>query len=208
MVATVVVQEVTGGTDANPTYQTVTNRVRLMTTDAFTNQTTAQTTNPVIIPANGTAGYGGGAFNYSYWKHVCLDIAGSAFIITNIKHYSAGDINTPSAGFWTTGTGGGLYRGNMDAGDIGCNAANYIVAVGTAGTTGNPISASHTFYSGQTTSMLDVNSDTSGAAPVVDSSSIVAAGKSKMICLQAKVCNDAVQGTQTAKTLTWQYDES
>jgi len=208
MVATVLVQEVTGGTDANPTYQTVTNRVRLMTTDAFTNQTLAQTTNPVIIPSAAGAGYGSTDFNYSYWKHVCLDIAGSGFIITNIKHYSNGDINSPSSGYWTTGTGGGLYRGNRDAGDIGCAAADYIVAVGTAGTTGNPISVSHTFYSGQTTPMLDVNSDTSGSAPVVDSVEHSTAGKSKMICLQAKVCYDAVQGTQTAKTLTWQYDES
>lgn len=179
-----------------------------MTTDAFTNQITAQTTNPVIIPSGAGAGYGAGDFNYSYWKHVCLDIAGSGFIITNIKHYSAGDINTPSGDYWTTGTGGGLYRGNMDAGDIGCAAANYIVAVGSAGTTGNPISVSHTFYSGQTTSELDVNDDTSGSAPVVDSGTHNTAGKSKMICLQAKVCYDAVQGTQHTKTLTWQYDES
>jgi hypothetical protein len=204
MVATVVVQEVTG---ASVTYQTVTNRVRLMTTDAFTNQTTAQTTNPVIIPSGAGAGYGATDWNYSYWKHVCLDFAGSGFIITNINHYSNADIT------WTFGTGGALNRGckNGTKGTVaqGCPTANYLQAVGTAGTTGNPISTSHTYYNGGGgDGVASVNSDTSASLALIDAGPISAAGKSNMIVLQAKVGYDSTQGTQTAKTLTWQYDES
>jgi hypothetical protein len=99
-----------------------------------------------------------------------------------------------------------LQRGNRDAGDHGCPTANYIVAVGTAGTTGNPIEDSHTYYSGQTIPVADVNDDTVGV--VIDSASHSSAGKSKFICLQVKVCYDATQGTLPAKTLTWTYDES
>jgi len=204
MVATVVVQEVTG---ASVTYQTVTNRVRLMTTDAFTNQTTPQTTNPVIIPSGAGAGYGSTDFNYSYWKSVCLDLAGSGFIITNINHYSNGDIN------WTFGTGGALNRGKKNGakGSVaqGCPTASYLQAVGTAGTTGNPIDISHTYYNGGGgDGVANVNSDTSGSLALIDDTSHSSAGKSHMIVLQVKVCYDATQGTQTAKTLTWQYDES
>ena len=175
-----------------------------MTTDAFTNQTTAQTTNPVIIPSGAGAGYDSGDFNFSYWKHVCLDLAGSGFIITNITHASDGTIDV--AGGWTFGTGGMLQRGNRDAGDHGCPTANYIVAVGVAGTTGNPIEDSHPYYSSETVPVTDVNDDTVGV--VIDSSSHSSAGKSKFICLQVKVCYDATQGTLPAKTLTWTYDES
>lgn len=175
-----------------------------MTIDAFTNQATAQTTNPVIIPSAAGAGYASGDFNFSYWKSVCLDLAGSGFIITNIKHSSDGTINV--AGGWTFGTGGMLQRGNKDAGDHGCPTANYEQAVGSAGTTGNPIDVSHPYYSSETTPVADVNSDTSGV--VIDSTSHSAAGKSQMIVLQVKVCYDATQGTLPAKTLTWTYDES
>lgn len=206
MVATVVIQEVTGTT---VTYQTVTNRTRLMTVDAFTNQVTAQTSNPVIIPAAAGAGYASGNFNYSFWKSVCLDISGSGFIVTNINHYSNGDIGT-----WTFGTGGALNRGSITGakGSVaqGCPTANYAQATGVVGTSGDPIDnagAGHPYYK-SSGGVADVNSDTSGSLALMDAGPYSTANKSNMIVLQVKVGYDGTQGTQTAKTLTWQYDES
>jgi hypothetical protein len=196
MVATVTVEEMTG---AGPTYTPITNRVRLFSDDVATNQVTPQTTNPVVIPV------GEGNFNYSFWKAVCLDLAGSGFTITNIRHYSEGDID------WEFGTGGELRRGNRDAGDHGCADGDYEQATGTAGITGDAIedpSDGHTFYKSQTTPTADVNNDLVGSPPVIDSTSHTSAEKTKHVVLQVKVADDATQGTQTAKTLTFKYDES
>lgn len=207
MVATVVVQEVTGTT---VTYQTVTNRVRLMTIDAATNQSTAQTSNPVIIPSGAGAGYGSGDYNYSFWKSVCLDISGSGFIITNINHYSNGDIT----GTWTFGTGGALNRGSITGskGSVaqGCPTANYAQATGVIGTSGDPIDNAgngHPYYK-SSGGVADVNSDTSASLALMDAGPYSTASKTNMIVLQVKVKYDGTQGTQTARTLTWQYDES
>jgi hypothetical protein len=207
MTATVVIQEVTG---TSVTYQTVTNRVRLMTIDAATNQTTAQTSNPVIIPKDATSGYGGLAYNYSFWKSVCLDITGSGFIITNINHYSNGDIT----GTWTFGANGALNRGSITGskGSVaqGCPTANYAQATGVIGTSGDPIDdagAGHPYYK-SSGGVADVNDDLSGSLALIDDTAYSTASKSNMIVLQVKVQNTGTQGTQTAKTLTWQYDES
>ena len=207
MTATVVIQEVTGTT---VTYQTVTNRTRLMTIDAFTTQSSAQTSNPVIIPAGAGQGYSSGDFNFSFWKSVCLDISGSGFIITNINHYSNGDIT----GTWTFGTGGALNRGSKTGakGSVaqGCPTANYAQATGTIGTSGNPIdnvTLGHPYYNASG-GVADVNSDTSVSLALMDAGPYSTASKSNMVVLQVKVHYDATQGTQTAKTLTWQYDES
>ena len=207
MVATVVIQEVTGVT---VTYQTVTNRVRLMTTDAFTNQVTPQTTNPVIIPSAAGAGYGSTNWNYSFWKSVCLDISGSGFIISNINHYSNGDIT----GTWNFGTGGALNRGQITGskGSVaqGCPTLSYAQATGVVGTSGDPIDnagAGHPYYK-SSGGVADVNSDTSVSLALMDAGPYSTATKSNMIVLQVKVGYDSTQGTQTARTLTWQYDES
>jgi hypothetical protein len=183
-----------------------------MTIDAFTNQTTAQTTNPVIIPSAAGAGYGAGNFNYSFWKSVCLDISGSGFIISNINHYSAGDIGT-----WTFGTGGALNRGQITGakGSVaqGCPTASYAQATyagGAIGTSGDPIddvTNGHPYYK-SSGGVADVNSDTSVSLALMDAGPYTTASKSNMIVLQVKVGYDGTQGTQTAKTLTWQYDES
>jgi hypothetical protein len=201
MVATVTVQEVTGASGSK-SYTSISNRVRLFTKDQATNQVTPQTDYPVPIPAAG--------FNYSYWKHVCLDIAGSGFTITNIRHYA----DAPPIG-WNFGSGGELRRGNRDSGDHGVPlATDYEQATGTEGTTGYDIgdgSDGHDYFKGETTPTADVASDTSGSPATIDSTSHTSAEKSKAVCLQVKVdtaANGAVQGTQTAETLTWKYDES
>lgn len=216
MVATVVVQEKTGA--AGTATNLLNNGIRLMTTDATT-QNPPQTTNPVIIPANATSGYKSGAFNYSFWKHVCLNFTGAGTeIITNIKHYSNGDF----AGNWTYGTNGVMNRGKKNGTkgttDQGCPAANYAQAAGgnsVIGTTGDPIDDSidgHAYYkSGGGDGVANLGSDTSGSPAAIDltgASPIGAGFTSKSIVLQVKVEYTATQGTQPARTLTWQYDES
>ena len=188
-------------TGAGPTYTSITNRVRLFSDDVATNQSTPQTTNPVIIPAS--------SYNYSYWKAVCLDLAGSGFIINNVRHYSNGDVTST----WHMGTDGKLQRGNRDSGDIGCPDGSYQQAGGVAGTTGYAIddatdSYGHAYYKSQTTPTADVNSDVVGSPATVDSTTHTIAEKTKHVVLQAKIASDATQGTQTAVTLTWKYDES
>lgn len=204
MTATIAVQEVYG---ASATFQTVTNRVRLFTADQATNQTTPDLTYPVPIPA--------ASFNYSYWKHICLDISSTFTSVGNIRHYADG------SSAWNWGTGGGLRRGNRDSGDngVGVDTANghtsgYQQAAGTVGTTGYAIEAAtvgHAFYNGQTTKTADLMSDTVGSPCTIELSStaITGAGKSKAVVVQVKVdtaVNGASSGVQSAKTMTWKYD--
>ena len=190
MVATVNVQRITGPAGSK-TYTTVT-AVRLRTDDA----NTADTSNPIPIPSSG--------YNYSYWASICLDLSGTFTQISNIRHYSDGSIG------WTFGTGGELRRGNRDSGDHGCPDASYQQASGTAGTTGYAIEDAtngHAYYNTQTTKTANVANDTSGSPAIIDSSTYTAAGKTKHIVLQVKVASDATQGTQSAETLSFKYDE-
>jgi hypothetical protein len=197
MVATVTVQEVTGASGSK-VYTSITNKVRLFTSDLATNQDTPQITYPVPIPTSG--------FNYSYWKHVCLDVSGTFTKVDNIRHYSDGAIG------WNFGASGELRRGNRDSGDKGCPTANYEQAAGTEGTTGYSIedaSNGHDYFNGQTTKTVALQNDTSGSPAMVDSTGLTSAGKSKAIVLQVKVdtaANGALSGVQTAETLTWRYD--
>lgn len=197
IVATIKVQELTGATGSK-TYTdngAGTTTVRLFTADQATNQTTPQITYPIPIPAAG--------FNYSYWKHVCLDVSGTFTKVDNIRHYSDGAIG------WAFGSGGALNRGNRDSGDKGCPDASYMQATGTAGTTGDELGATHTYYSGQTTKTVSVASDTSASPATIDSTGVTTAGKTKGVVLQVKVdtaANGATSGVQTAETLTFKYD--
>lgn len=203
MAAVIVVQEVTGSSGSK-TFTTITNRVRLFTTDQATDQATPQITYPIPIPASD--------FNYSFWKHVCLDVSSTFTSVSNIRHYSDGAIG------WNFGSGGQLMRGNRDSGDIGVgvDTANshsdgYVQATGSTSVApyGDTIAASHTFYAGQTTPTADVASDTSASPATIEVGSLTEAGKSKAIVFQVKVdtaANGATSGVQTAETMTWKYD--
>jgi hypothetical protein len=82
-------------------------------------------------------------------------------------------------------------------------------ATGTAGTTGDELGATHTYYSGQTTKTVSVASDTSASPATIDSTGVTTAGKTKGVVLQVKVdtaANGATSGVQTAETLTFKYD--
>jgi len=197
MVATATVYEITGASGSK-TYTSITNRVRLFSADQATNQGTPQTTNPVVIPASN--------YNYSYWKAVCLLLSGSGFTVSNIRHYSNGDVTST----WQMGTSGRLQRGNRDTGDKGCPDGDYAQAGGTVGTTGYDIADptnGHWYFKGQTTSEADVNSDTSGSPATIDSATYTTVSYTNHVVLQVRITNNATQGTQTAVTLTWMYDE-
>lgn len=184
MVATYTISRLTG---SGPTVTTVTN-VRLRTDDA----NTADLTNPCLIDT---------VLRRSYWASVALSFTGTYSQISNIRHYSDGTIG------WTYGTNGKLIRGNRDTGDIGCPTASYQQATGTGGVTGDDLVASHSYYSGQTTKSVTLQTDTSGSPALIDSTAYVADNKSKHIVLQVYVDTDATNGVQSAETMTFICDE-
>lgn len=211
MVATVHIYEQTGGSNGSPAYNQVdtgSGTVRLFSADVASNESALQTTNPIVIPSSG--------FYYSYWKAVCLGLSGTYTNITNIRHYGTG--SNPS---WNYGTSGELRRGARDSGDQGCPAANYQVATGAnsgaghaAGTSGDAIedgTYGHVYYNAQTTPTIAIGSvhDTAASPMIVDNTTTYTGTiYTKAVVLQAKVASNATQGTQTAYTLTWAYDES
>jgi len=196
MVATVIVEQASGGSDGTPgSEDEVATSTRLQTKDQFA---ITDTTYPIPIPESG--------FNYSYWIHVYLNITGAPSVkINNVRFYSDGAIG------WNFGTDGELRRGNMDAGDKGAPMdTEYDVATGTEGTTGHEIgdvTNGHDYYNAQTTKTADVASDTEGSPATIDSTDHTTTGKCKAVVLQVKVDADAVQGEQTDETLTFKYDE-
>jgi len=176
------------GTGAGPTWATVSN-VRFRADDA----NTSDLTNPCIIDT---------VLRHSFWANVCIVPSGTFTQVSNIRHYSDGAIG------WTFGTNGGLFRGNRDSGDKGVPDGSYQQATGTAGTDGDPIETTHTYYSGQTTKTTNIQSDTTGSPALIDSSLItVASTRSKHIVMQVRVDTDGTSGVQATETLTWRVDE-
>jgi len=159
--------------------------VRFCTKDAFD----PVATSPCIIPASG--------FNYSYWKHLYLDISDAFTTVNNIRFYTDGGIG------WTCGTGGGLFVGTTGGSDNGCPLTSYVQAVGTPDTTGTDIVSGHAFYSAVT----DASTYNSGSTLKIDETDHNAPGESKAVVLQVKLHDTATQGTQTDETLTFIYDE-
>jgi len=196
LVATVIVEQASGGSDGTPgSEDEIETSTRLQTKDQFA---ITDTTYPIPIPESG--------FSYSYWIHVYLNITGAPSVkINNVRFYSDGAIG------WNFGTDGELRRGNRDAGDKGAPMdTEYDVATGTEGITGHSIEDAengHDYYNAQTTKTADVASDTEGSPATIDSTDHTTTGKCKAVVLQVKVDADAVQGEQTDETLTFKYDE-
>lgn len=197
MVATVVIKEANGGTDGAPGTKTRVDGqavndgtdVRFASTDAYN----PIATHPCVIPSS--------SFNYSYWKHLFLDISGTFTKVNNIRFYTDGTIG------WTLGTGGGLFVGTRTTGDNGAvMPTNYEIATGTEGTTGDSMATNHAHYTTGGTVALAANY-TSGSTLLIDSSDYTAADDSDAVVLQAKIFTDATQGTQTDETLYLTYDE-
>jgi len=192
MAATATVKEANG---AGPTLSTITN-ARFCTADAYDDGTS----NPIVIPSAG--------FNYSYWKHICLEMTGTFTSIENFYLYSDGSFGT-----WTWGTSGEMRVGARDSGDFGCPSGSYDQASGTPGTTGDDLETGHTYYSGQTNKSDPITDYTSGSKCQIDTTtSITVSGNSCYYAvLQVKVdtvANGASPGQQDSETLTWTYDET
>ena len=185
MTATAEVQEANGGV---PTYNAITN-ARFNTNDVYN----PGSSDPIPIPAAG--------FNYSYWKHICLQFTGTFTQVDNIRHYSDGTIA------WTLGTAGEVRRGNRDSGPHGCPPGSYDEATGTPGSTGDDVET-HTYYTGQTTKTADLEGDTAPDGATIDTTAYTSADdRCYFVVLQVKVDTDASQGTKTPETFTWKYDE-
>lgn len=192
MVATVEVEYWNGGSNGSPN-KTTASTFRMRTDD---NPATIDSTNPLVVPDSG--------LNYSFWVHIALSISGTYTEVSNIRFYSDGAIG------WTLGTDGVLNRGNRDSGDNGVLEADYVVATGTVGTTGDALddgTNGHSFYNGQTTPVSDVANDTSSSPALIDSNTYTTDSSTKAVVLQAVVDADATQGAQGSETFTFLYDE-
>lgn len=199
MVATVTIRECYGGSDGTPGTETsdiTTANSRYMTQDSYS---ATDTSYPIPIPSSAS-------FNYSYWRHTYLKIDSGTFTkINNVKWWTDGTIA------WTLGTGGMVMVGNRDSGDKGAPMdTEYDVATGTPGTTGDNldnVTTGHGYYNAQTTKYVNATTYTSGAKMTVDSTDHTGTGKCKAVVSQVKVYQDATQGTMTAETFTFSYDE-
>ncbi|MDY6788787.1 MAG: hypothetical protein SVV03_02380 [Candidatus Nanohaloarchaea archaeon] len=100
-----------------------------------------------------------------------------------------------------------MVRGARDTGDEGCPEANYNVATGTIGTTGDDLGANHSYYSGQSTPEVNVTNDTSSSPATIDSNTYTTSTSTKAVVLQTDVDTDATSGIQSDETFTFRYDE-
>lgn len=148
---------------------------------------------PIVIPTSGT--------NYSYAKSVYLYCdAAPSVQIDNVQIYTDG-----SSGL---GTGVGTVIGNQFPTKNSGSSSGYIVATGTAGTTGTEVTA---FYTGVTTvtDFFTFNSGATKALTISESGSIInAIGETtNYFILQLTVGTTATPGTTANETATIQYDE-
>jgi hypothetical protein len=194
MAATVTIEEANGAT---PSYTTISQGSpgRFQTIDQK-----AQGDYPIQIPSAG--------YNYSYWKHFCLNIAGTFTQVNNIRLFCDGTL------FSGLGTNGFVYSGKRDSGDHGCPTGSYDEATGgghTQGETGpflKHATNGHAYYLGQTAAVEDMeNYPSSGTSLLIDSTNHTVAERSKFAVLQVQVDTDATQGEKADETFTFRYDE-
>ena len=181
MTATVKILEATG---PSPAWGTVT-WVHYCSDD----NKTPSTSYPIRIPDAGTY--------HSYWKTNALEFKDSFTEISNINVYTDGALG------WTGCT---LKVGSLDnpfGTPCGLALGSYEQAIGTQGTTGEELTANH----GAINAEDDLFSYTSGSVLPVDDTTYSAPGTSDLLITQLDVTSTASTGSQTAETVTWQYDE-
>jgi len=142
------------------------------------------TSDPIPIPGAGT--------NYSYWVVTRLEVVTTAPDngINNIKWYSEG-----------TSFGTGLVCSGNEATD-------YTQATGTQGTTGTELTVGN-YTTGTLTTPVDVTTFTSGSPKSLAGSIGAATGEfGSRFVYQLGVGATAGVGTMTARTFTWQFDET
>lgn len=140
------------------------------------------TADPIPVPASGT--------NYSFWVTTRLDATvAPANGINNLKWYSDG-----------TTFGTGLVCS-------GQTATSYVQATGTQGTTGTQLTTGN--HAGLTGAPVDVTTLTSGSPKTVSGSIAATTGQfGDRFVYQLAVGTTAGVGTTTARTFTWQFDET
>jgi hypothetical protein len=177
-------------------------RLRLQLQDAFS---PSDITHPIPIPATA------GTYNYSFWAHVYLKITvAPSTSITNIRIYSDGTIS------WNNAI---LHVGKRDSGDNGCpmggqsGTTQYQQALIDAGNadSGYAIGRAtngHAYYRTQTTPQVDLAGYISSAPLTLDNTNTyTTTGVTKAAVMQVQVPSTAVQGAQTAETITLMYNE-
>jgi len=157
--------------------------------NAYDTHSTADTTNPVRIPAADS--------NYSYWVSTRLNCTVSpAGTINNVKWYTDGS-NTLGTGVTCT----------VAKASTGANAG-YVQATGTPGTTGTVLSqANHT---GLDAAPVDAFTLTTGSplALTATISNPTTGEFGEHVVYQIAVGTTAVAGATTSETFTWRYDET
>jgi len=167
-------------TGAGPTTTAITSTTNRMSTSDVV---APGTSDPIPIPGAGT--------NYSFWISTRLEATVAPTNgINNIKWYSDG-----------TSFGTGLTC-------LGDDSSNYAEATGTQGTTGDVLNDTEVTGLSSVTG-TDVTTYTSGAPQTVAGSIGAATGEfGDRFVYQLGVGSTADVGTMTARTLTWQFDET
>lgn len=179
MAATVDIKRWTGpvGTPVKDTITSIKTRA-----NAYDTHSTADTTNPILIPGTGT--------NYSFWVATRLTAAvAPSGTINNIKWYSDG---TPSFGTGIT--------------CLGNDASGYVQATGTAGVTGDVLNTTN--YATLTTTPANVFTFTSTAMKSIAGSTTTTEDFGNFFVYQVNVDNTAGAGATGVETFTWQFDET
>lgn len=167
-------------TGSGPTKTDITSiNTRLQTDDTHT---TAGTTNPVLIPISGT--------NYSYWVTESLYVSAiTGGTVNNIKVFMDG----------SNGFGTGITM------PMSASATSYTQATGTVGTTGTVLN--NTNYPGVST-LTDAFTYTSASPLSVTGTTTTTGDVGNLLVYQLAIASTASQGTKTAETLTWRYDDT
>ncbi len=186
MVATVIIERLTGPAGTIVRTAITTLNTRANTADAHSTNDTAS---PIEIPSAGT--------NYSYWVNTQLNCTVTPDnLIDNLEWFTDG-VNS-------YGTGIGLTVAQAAL-------ASYTLAPGTPGVTGTILTDAN--YSGGTltpATPTDAFAETTGSPLAVTGSTSGTGAFGNIVVLQVTVTTTATPGTKpaTPETLTWRYDET
>lgn len=188
MAATVEVVCAYSGTNGSPSHTSGLSSFKFRSDD---NPGNTDATNPILKPTSGQ--------NYSFWVHQRLDISGTFTSVGNIHVYTDGALG------YAFGTNGDVIVGLLTAGPPhGLSESDYVVATGTEGETGDELNSTNHTGIDSTASLFGY---TSSSTLQVDDSTYTAAGKSKMIVMQAVIDSDATAGSYSGENITWRWDE-
>jgi hypothetical protein len=154
---------------------------------------------PIPIPTSG--------YKYSYWKTICMELAGSFTKVSNIKVFSDGAVG------FLYGSGGAFNVGIRDSGDSGLPIESYQQADGEEGVSGyaiDDVDNGHAYYKTAPNGVANIEDYTSVSPLDFDSTEYTEAGKTKALVFQVKLdtlANGAESGLQNAEPVSLKYDE-